>query len=179
MTISCVNSGTTGGSAIVNVIPLDAFKAAAIGLALVFVINKTFHPDSTILEFVNKETKDDLYTLKFYEQYSKECIDRTNILKNKIRCKKVYGYTIVCYGASAKGNTLLNNMRSEDISYIVDDNEMKWGLYTPGTNIPVYNPIKLKEETKLCVVMITWNFDKEIREKIEGMNVENVCYLYY
>ena len=46
----------------------------------------------------------------------------------------VYGY-----GSSARSNTLLSfcEISSDDLVAIVDNNPLKQGTYTPGTNIPI------------------------------------------
>ena len=43
-------------------------------------------------------------------------------------------YPVIGYGAAAKGNTFLN-FTDVKLDYVIDDNELKQGLYTPGTNI--------------------------------------------
>ncbi len=53
------------------------------------------------------------------------------------------------------------------LDYIVDDNPLKHGLYTPGMNIPIYSPDKLKGEPEQCLVVpLSWNFFDEIRSRV-------------
>ena len=48
-------------------------------------------------------------------------------------------HTLAAYGAPANGNTLLNycGLDAALLSFTVDQNPLKVGLYTPGTRIPV------------------------------------------
>jgi SAM-dependent methyltransferase len=90
------------------------------------------------------------------------------------------GYKIVAFGASAKGNTMLNYFEL-DLDYIVDDNEMKWGYLTPGRDIPICSPEEMRKESgNLAVVILSWNFAKEIIEKLQNIrpNSDDVCVFY-
>ena len=56
--------------------------------------------------------------------------------------KKVFGY-----GASTKGNVLLQfcNFTENEIPYIAEVNEDKFGCFTPGTKIPIISENEAKE----------------------------------
>jgi hypothetical protein len=80
------------------------------------------------------------------------------------------GYTLVGYGAAAKGNTVLNfgNIR---LDFIIDDNPLKQGLYTPGTGCAIVGIDELQKYTpehKLLFVPLAWNFFREIKNKIQS-----------
>ena len=76
------------------------------------------------------------------------------------------GRRVVGFGASAKGNTLLNRCLVP-LAYIVDDNPMKHGYLTPGRNIPIRSPAVLPEDDhSLAVLLLAWNFAAEIIEKL-------------
>ncbi len=88
---------------------------------------------------------------------------------------------VVGYGASAKGNTMLNFFGLK-LDYIVDDNKLKHGHMTPGMDIPVVAPAALADEDgPLAVVILSWNFGKEIAKKIVSLRPDSkgdVCLLY-
>lgn len=76
------------------------------------------------------------------------------------------GRALVGYGASAKGNTVLNFGQYE-LDYLVDDNALKWGYQTPGMNIPILAPRVLAGEPRPITFLLTaWNFEQEIVQKI-------------
>ena len=54
------------------------------------------------------------------------------------------------------------------IDFIVDDNAMKRGLYSPGLHIPVQNPALIYEERPDYVVVLAWNFADSIMKKHES-----------
>ncbi|HRX80929.1 MAG TPA: class I SAM-dependent methyltransferase, partial [Pirellulaceae bacterium] len=74
------------------------------------------------------------------------------------------GHTIVAYGASAKGSTLLNyfGIGREILDYVVDRSTIKQGRYTPGTQLPILDPSRLLESPPDYVLLLTWNFQEEI-----------------
>eukprot|EP00854_Cymbomonas_tetramitiformis_P015608 gene15608-18503_t len=80
---------------------------------------------------------------------------------------KANGKTIAGYGAPAKATTLMYHFgfTSDNISYIVDDNPLKQGLYTPGLNIPVVSSSKLREDRPDYVIILAWNFADSVIEQ--------------
>jgi NDP-4-keto-2,6-dideoxyhexose 3-C-methyltransferase len=79
--------------------------------------------------------------------------------------KKIYGY-----GASTKGNIVLNycGIDKSHLAAIGDRNPEKDGLVTPGSRIPIISHAKLRAlKPEYCFVLI-WHFRKEvIRDEIE------------
>ena len=75
---------------------------------------------------------------------------------------------IVCYGAAAKGNTVLNycNISKKDIDYVVDISPHKQGKFMPGTHIPIYSPEKIKETKPDYIVILAWNLKHEIMQQM-------------
>ena len=76
------------------------------------------------------------------------------------------GINIYAFGAPAKGNTLLNyyGLNSSIIKYIFEKNQLKVGLYTPGTNIPIVNENEAERliPNDSIVLTLAWNFFDEI-----------------
>ena len=81
-----------------------------------------------------------------------------------LRQLKAEGNKVVGYGASARGNTLLNyyGIGRDILDYIVDRNSLKQGLYSPGMHIPVFPVEKLLEDKPDYVLVLAWNFADEI-----------------
>lgn len=84
-----------------------------------------------------------------------------------IRKIKSQGKSIAGFGAPAKSTTLLNycGLGKNEIDYIVDENPLKAGLYAPGTHIPVVKAETLDIKRPDYIVILAWNFAKEIMEK--------------
>ncbi|MBN1630774.1 MAG: methyltransferase domain-containing protein [Thermoleophilia bacterium] len=82
---------------------------------------------------------------------------------------KEQGKSIAGYGAPGKGNTLLNycGIRTDFLDYTVDRNPHKWGMYLPGTHIPVFAPERLDETKPDYILILPWNLKQEIMAQLE------------
>jgi len=93
-------------------------------------------------------------------------------LKNKlvsfIKTEKSNGKSIWGYGASTKGNTLLQYFELDNslIDGIAEKNHQKWGLKTVGTNIPIFSEKEMRETKPDYLLVLPWHFINEftIRE---------------
>src|SRR5262249_9208848 len=81
-----------------------------------------------------------------------------------IRKLKSQGKRIIGYGASAKGNTLLNTcgLTSKELDYIIDNTPFKQNKIAPGSGIPVRPPETLLADQPDYALLLAWNFAKEI-----------------
>lgn len=82
---------------------------------------------------------------------------------NYLRSKKSQGKRIYGFGAPVKGNTLLNyfGVGTEYLDCLVEKNELRRGLYSPGMHIPVIIEKELEKLPDIYYVL-AWNFKKEI-----------------
>jgi SAM-dependent methyltransferase len=78
------------------------------------------------------------------------------------------GRTVVCYGAAAKGNTLLNycGVGADLVDYAVDRNPHKQGLFLPGSHIPIRHPDMVAETKPDYLLLLPWNLRAEIIEQM-------------
>ena len=106
--------------------------------------------------------------LDYYSNFQ-EKIEQTKynfleyIIKQKLENKRIVGF-----GAAAKGNTFLNysGIKADLIEYVVDETPMKQGKYLPQSHIPVVPMEKLKQDKPDIIVILPWNFEKEIIKKL-------------
>jgi hypothetical protein len=79
--------------------------------------------------------------------------------------------TVVCFGAAAKGNTLLNycGIDATLIEYAVDSSPHKQGRFLPGSRIPVYAPERIAETRPDYVLILPWNLSDEISAQMSGI----------
>ena len=77
------------------------------------------------------------------------------------------GQLIVAFGASAKGNTLLNycQVGLPVVKFIVDDAPLKVGLYTPGMNIQVFPVSALADVKPDYILLLAWNYADAIAKR--------------
>ena len=56
------------------------------------------------------------------------------------------------------------------IDFIIDDNPLKQGLYSPGRHIPVYSSEKIYEKNPDYLIILAWNFSQSIMKKHQKFN---------
>lgn len=79
------------------------------------------------------------------------------------------GGVVAGYGASTTTTTLLYHFELEKrIKFIVDDNPIKQGMYSPGAHIPVLPSEALKEKKPALVVILAWIYSEPIIERNES-----------
>ena len=121
-----------------------------------------------IQKLIDKEKKLGLRNLATYKNFNERVVSlKFDLWKFFINAQK-QGKKVVCYGAPAKGNTLLNycGIKNDLIEFTVDISPHKQGLYLPGTHIPIYNPSHIKKNKPDYVLILAWNLKKEIMEQM-------------
>jgi NDP-4-keto-2,6-dideoxyhexose 3-C-methyltransferase len=85
------------------------------------------------------------------------------LLEEKKKGKKIWGY-----GASTKGNTLLQYFGIDNniLDGIAERSKYKWGLKTIGSNIPIFSEEEMRKEKPDYLLVLPWHFINEfiIRE---------------
>ena len=130
--------------------------------------NSDFKLTSNIEKLLLREKQFGLTDTSIYKKFpDKISIVKQNIWKFFI-CTKQENKKIVCYGAPAKANTLLNfcGIGKDFIEYTVDKNPHKQNLFLPGTHIPIYSPEKIRLTKPDYVLILPWNLKDEIMEQM-------------
>ena len=121
---------------------------------------------SSVTETIRKEGTEGRHNTMFYKQFGINAESIVRKLKDLVtRCQQE-GTPVVGYGAAAKGMTVLN-ANDIQLDWIVDDNELKQGLLTPGTNIPIKDKSSLDIDEHIVVIPLAWNFFNEIKANVE------------
>ena len=130
--------------------------------------NNNFKIKNSVEEILDKEKKFGLLNLSCYLEFSKRIESLKKELIEFFHSAKQNGKKVVCYGAAAKGNTLLNYCKigSEYIEYIVDNNPHKQGLYLPGSHLLIKEPKEIEKTKPDFVVILPWNIKDEIMSEI-------------
>ena len=75
------------------------------------------------------------------------------------------GKKVFIYGASTKGNTLLNfcNLDYNDINCVLDNSPHKIGKFMPGSGIKILDETKFKKYD--AALILPWNITKHLYKK--------------
>lgn len=113
--------------------------------------------------------------LRFAERIGRMREDNLSYLDAAKRAgKRIYGF-----GAPVKGNTLLNyfGIGTNYLECLVEKNELRRGLYSPGMHIPVV--IEREVETLPDVYyVLAWNFKREILQNNQGLINQGVEFFF-
>jgi len=145
---------------------IDIRRTPIHGTSFVFVLSNDESDSDRSDEFIQREQPRTMYMLRKYAENAEHFI---NNIKSTLRQYKLAGFTLVGYGAAAKGNTILNYGQIE-LDWIVDDNPLKQGLFTPGMRIPIKPSSSLVNQEKLLVIPLAWNFYAEIKKRVLAVN---------
>ena len=125
--------------------------------------------DVLIEWLLNNETRMNLNTLKPFKQFKERVFEHRTNLRNLINNLNSDGKKIIGYGASTKGNVLLQFCRfsEKELICMAEVNQEKFGSYTPGSNIPILSEEEAKSMNPDYMLVLPWHFKETIikREK--------------
>jgi NDP-4-keto-2,6-dideoxyhexose 3-C-methyltransferase len=125
-------------------------------------------PNTVALQSVIAEERE--LRLDTAEPYAGFCA-RVEAIRTKLygllTAENKRGKKIFVYGASTKGNVLLQyfNIDASLITAAAERNPEKWGSRTPGTNIPIISEEEARKQHPDYFLPLPWHFRKEFIER--------------
>ncbi len=151
---------------------VDIKKTPVQGGSLMIFVQKSigkFKTSKSVSKYLKLEKENKLNKIPTYDIFFKK-IKKTKTDLNKMLLKlKKQGKKIAGYGAPGRSTTLLNYFAIDKkiLEYIVDDNPLKVGLFTPGTHIPILKVAEIKKNPPDYLLILSWNYAKPIIQKLE------------
>jgi hypothetical protein len=121
-----------------------------------------------ILKWVRDEEKKlNLRNIKTYLNFYDKINIQSNSLKNLLINLKKNKKKVVGYGASTKGNVILQYAKITEklLPFILDVNKFKFGRYTPGSKIKIINEKQLSIIKPDYLLVLPWHFKDFILKK--------------
>lgn len=127
-------------------------------------------PTARLAEALRKEEAFGIKRPAVYDAFAKRVLDNRERLRGLVASLRAQGQTVWAYGASAKGNTLMNffGLDASSVPRAIDDNPKKWGYLTPGARMEIVGIDALKSAKVDCLLLLAWNFEKEIRRRCQA-----------
>ena len=121
-------------------------------------------------EVRNYEKNLGLDTDKQFNEFKERVMKFKNQLRNFLVSEKLKGKNIHVYGASTKGNVLLQffDINHNLIDIAADRNNDKWGKLTPGTNIPIFSEEESRKNNPDYFLVLPWHFKEEFIKREEN-----------
>lgn len=132
---------------------------------------KTIKPfpgaEKRIVDLETYETKLGLDGVKAYQEFTRRVDGIKNQVRNFIKSETDKGKVVYIYGASTKGNVLLQyfDLDTKLIKAATDKNPDKWGKKTVGTMIPIVSIDQYRKDNPDYLLVLPWHFPKEIPEQ--------------
>jgi len=130
--------------------------------------NSSFKSNLTkINQIHSEEEKLKIDSEKPYKEFNNRVLHLRDELRNFLTAEKAKGKTIYVYGASTKGNVLLQfyNIDNNLITAAADRNPEKWGLQTPDTKIPIISEDEARKAKPDYFLVLPWHFRQEFVER--------------
>ena len=158
----------------------NGINGGSINFDLAFKDSKFKVKKNKIKKLEEIENKLGINNSNTYRKFYRDLINKAKIINSKIleikkQKKKIYGY-----GASTKGNVLLQlcNLDNSIIDGIYDVNKEKFNLYTPGSNIKIIPEKKIKFNQNDYILLLIWHFKKTIKNNFKKYNFQNTKYIW-
>ncbi|MGA7867828.1 MAG: class I SAM-dependent methyltransferase [Stellaceae bacterium] len=105
--------------------------------------------------------------MSFYNDFADQVRALRDSLSSLLVSEKTKGKRIACYGAAAKGATLVNYLDLGEgfFEFVADANPFKQGKYMPGQHIPISHPERLVADQPDHVLLLVWNFAGEVMQQ--------------
>jgi SAM-dependent methyltransferase len=151
------------GLSVVNVEHVDIHG----GSLRYFIAHEGVTISAAVNDLLKKEAEMGVKNYSYYQVFAERVLELREDLLALLHNLKKDGKKIAAYGASAKGSTLLNffGIDKQFLDYVFDRSNVKQNHYTPGGQLPICSPDQLLELKPDYLLLLTWNFKKEILEQ--------------
>lgn len=121
-----------------------------------------------------------LDTPRPYRDFEERVFKHQKNLTDLVKSLVADGKTIVGYGASTKGNVLLQfcGLGPNLIRCIAEVNPDKYGSYSPGTNIPIVSEEEARALKPDYFLVLPWHFKHGILEKEENFRASGGKFIF-
>jgi len=132
--------------------------------------SSAIRPNNAVINWLlEQEERMGINTPKPYRDFEERVFRHRDDLVRLIRALRADGKTVLGYGASTKGNVVLQfcGFTTDDIPAIAEVNPEKFGRVTPGTHIPIISEREAHAMKPDYYLVLPWHFKEGIlrREK--------------
>jgi hypothetical protein len=117
--------------------------------------------------FVAQEERVGLHTPAPFRAFEEKVFEHREDLSQLVRTLRAAGARMMGYGASTKGNVLLQfcGFTRDDIEAIAEVNPHKFGHVTPGSGIPILPEDEVRSQRPDYLIVFPWHFRENIQAR--------------
>jgi C-methyltransferase C-terminal domain/Putative zinc binding domain/Methyltransferase domain len=151
-------------------VAMNGINGGSFAVTAAKVSNRSLKTNSAVVDWLlAQETRMGLATPKPYRDFEERVFRHRDDLTRLIRALNADGKRVLGYGASTKGNVVLQfcGLTAKDIPAIAEVNAEKFGRVTPGTHIPIVSEKDALAMKPDYYLVLPWHFKDSIlrREK--------------
>ena len=126
---------------------------------------------AAVKELLQQEELAGLQSLTLYQSFQDKADRVKDDLLTFLLDQKRNGKTVAAYGAAAKGNTLLNyaGVKPDLLPFVCDAALAKQNKFMPGSHVPIYAPLELRNRRPDYILILPWNIAGEVRQQNESL----------
>jgi hypothetical protein len=157
------------GLRLVDVV-MNAINGGSFAVTAAKEANTTVKSNQPVIDWLlEQEERMGLNTPRPFRDFEERVFRHRDDLTRLVRTLTADGKTILGYGASTKGNVVLQfcELTAKDIPAIAEVNSDKFGCVTPGSHIPIISEADAKALNPDYYLVLPWHFKDGIvrREK--------------
>jgi SAM-dependent methyltransferase len=158
----------------------DIVKQPIHGNSYIVIMSTSYGNPYRIENLIALDRADGMYDLSTYERWGTNARRLMDELNATVANYRSQGFKVVGYGAAAKG-MVVTNFAELDLDFIIDDNPLKQGRYTPGRHTPIVSIDELQkyENVPLVFVPLAWNFFDEIQRRVQAVRANPDHFIRY
>jgi len=128
---------------------------------------KKYEISDKVREIIEYENKIGLDDIQPYHDFAKRIADLKENTTNFIKTEVSKGGKVYVYGASTRGNVLLQYYEIDNrlISAAADRNPTKWGKNIVGSQIPIISEEQARKEKPDYFLVLPWYFIDEFKQR--------------
>ena len=155
------------GLKIVDVV-MNAVNGGSFAVTAAKESNKSIRSNDAVINWLlEQEDRMGLHTPKPYRDFEERVFRHRDDLTRLIRTLNEDRKKILGYGASTKGNVVLQfcGLTEKDIPAIAEVNADKFGCVTPGTHIPIISEAEARAIKPDYFLVLPWHFKAGILQR--------------
>jgi hypothetical protein len=144
---------------------MNAVNGGSFAVTATHKANKSIPRNRTVVDWLlHQEDRMGLNTPRPYRDFEERVFRHRHDLTRLIRTLVADKKTILGYGASTKGNVVLQfcSLGPQEIPAIADINPDKFGHVTPGTHIPIVSEADARKMKPDYFLVLPWHFKEGI-----------------